>query len=237
MPDFSYPADPSAGGVVAYWNGRWTGFGGTSVAAPTNAGLFVDTNQGCFSQLGRVGPALYAAQQANGGTFTDITQGNNDFTDTNLGQFAAATGFDAASGLGTPVDPNLTLALQGAQGCPSVAAVSPNTGPVSGGGAITIIGGGFANASSVTFGSAGPGRIVAESATSITVVPPNATFAQCVDVTVGNSQGIVGPVHGRPLRIRRQPQLRRGLPVRGLRRGCLHLRRRRLLRQRGGRTF
>ena len=155
MPDFSYPADPSAGGVAAYWDGHWTAFGGTSVAAPTNAGLFVDTNQGCFSQLGRVGPALYAAQQANGGSFTDITQGNNDFTDTNLGHFAAATGFDAASGLGTPVDQNLSLALQGADGCPSVAAVSPNTGPVSGGGAITIDGGGFGNATSVTFGAVG----------------------------------------------------------------------------------
>ena len=176
--------------MAAYWSGRWTGFGGTSVAAPTNAGLFVDTNQGCFSQLGRVGPALYAAQQANGNTFTDITLGNNDFTNTNPGHFAAGTGFDAASGLGTPVDPNLTLALQGADGCPSVAAVSPDTGPIIGAGAITIIGGGFANASSVTFGAAGPGRIVAQSATSITVVPPNAPSAQCVDVTVGNSQGI-----------------------------------------------
>ncbi|HEX4127855.1 MAG TPA: IPT/TIG domain-containing protein, partial [Acidimicrobiales bacterium] len=190
VPDFSYPSDPTAGGVVAYWNGRWTGFGGTSVAAPTNAGLFVDTNQGCFSPLGQVGPSLYAAQQANAGTFTDITQGNNDFTGTNLGQFAAAPGFDAASGLGTPVDPTLALALQGADGCPSVAAVSPNTGPVSGAGAITIFGGGFGSVTSVTFGSAGAGRIVAQSATSITVVPPNAASAQCVDVTVGNAQGI-----------------------------------------------
>ena len=190
VPDFSYPADPSAGGVAAYWDGHWTGFGGTSVAAPTNAGLFVDTNQGCYSPLGRVGPALYAAQQANGDSFTDITQGNNDFTDTNLGRFAATTGFDPASGLGTPVDQNLALALQGADGCPSVAAVSPDTGPVSGGGAITIDGGGFGNATSVTFGSVGGGRIVAQTATSITVVPPNASAAQCVDVTVGNSQGI-----------------------------------------------
>ena len=52
VPDFSYPSDPSAGGVAAYWNGHWTGFGGTSVAAPTNAGLFVDTNQGCFRDAG-----------------------------------------------------------------------------------------------------------------------------------------------------------------------------------------
>ncbi len=64
VPDLSYPADPSAGSVAAYWEGHWTSFGGTSVAAPTNAGLFVDTNQGCYSQLGRVGPALYAARQA-----------------------------------------------------------------------------------------------------------------------------------------------------------------------------
>ena len=189
VPDISYPADPTAGGVVAYWSGRWTAFGGTSVAAPTNAGLFVDTNQGCFSQLGRVGPSLYAAQQANSGTFTDVTQGDNDFTGTNSGLFAAAPGFDAASGLGTPVDPSLALALQGADGCPSVAAVSPNTGPVSGAGAITITGGGFGNVTAVTFGAVGSGSIVAQSATSITVVPPNAASAQCVDITVSNSLG------------------------------------------------
>jgi Pro-kumamolisin, activation domain/IPT/TIG domain len=190
VPDFSYPSDPSAGGVAAYWNGHWTAFGGTSVAAPANAGLFVDTNQGCFSPLGRVGPALYAAQQANNGTFTDVTQGNNDFTDTNGGQFAAGPGFDAASGLGTPVDQNLAIALQGADGCPSVAAVSPDTGPVKGAGAITIFGGGFADATSVSFGAVGSGRIVAQTATRITVVPPDAPGPECVDVTVGNSQGI-----------------------------------------------
>jgi hypothetical protein len=189
VPDFSYPSDPSDGGVVDYWNSSWGGVGGTSVAAPTNAGLFVDTNQGCDSPLGRVGPALYAAQQANGDTFTDITQGDNDFTNSNAGRFAATTGFDAASGLGTPVDQNLAVALQGGDGCPSVAAVSPDTGPVTSGGAVTIQGGGFGNATSVSFGSVGGGRIVAQTATSITVVPPNASYAQCVDVTVTNSQG------------------------------------------------
>ena len=190
VPDIAYPSDPSAGGVAAFFDGRWTAFGGTSVAAPANAGLFADTNQGCFSPLGRVGPALYAAQQASGGNFTDITSGNNDFTNTNLGRFTAAPGFDAASGLGTPVDQNLAIALQGADGCPSVAAVTPDTGPVSGAGAITIEGGGFANATSVTFGSAGAGRIVSQTATTITVVPPDVPAPVCVDVTVGNSQGI-----------------------------------------------
>ena len=67
VPDISYPSNPSAGGVAAYFSGRWTGFGGTSVAAPSNAGLFADTNQGCFSPLGRVGPALYGAELSSSG--------------------------------------------------------------------------------------------------------------------------------------------------------------------------
>jgi hypothetical protein len=190
VPDFSYPSDPAAGSVVDYWDGSWGGAGGTSVAAPANAGLFVDTNQGCFSALGRVGPALYSAQQASSGNFTDVTSGDNDFTDTNLGHFPAGPGFDAASGLGTPIDQNLAIALQGADGCPSVAAVSPNTGPLANPGAITVFGGGMANATSVTFGSEGNGQIISRSATSLTVVPPSASTPSCVDLTVGNSQGI-----------------------------------------------
>ena len=89
VPDFSYPSDPAAGSVAAFYAGSWSAFGGTSVAAPTNAGLFADTNQGCSRPLGRVGPALYAAQQANAATFTDITAGNDDLTDTNSGLFPA----------------------------------------------------------------------------------------------------------------------------------------------------
>jgi hypothetical protein len=171
-----------------YFAGRWGGVGGTSVASPTNAGLFADTNQGCFGSLGMVAPNLYA--NGIGSNFTDITTGNNDFTDSHPGMYTASVGFDAATGLGTPIDQNLAIALQGADGCPSVASVGPNTGPVSGGGAITITGGGFANATSVTFGSVGAGQIVSESENSITVVPPNAAGPVCVDVTVANSQGI-----------------------------------------------
>ena len=185
VPDIVYPSDPSDGGVVSYFDGNWTAFGGTSVAAPTNAGLFADTDQGCYAPLGRVGPALYAA--AGSTNYTAITSGNNDFTDNNMGDFPAGTG---ASGLGSPVDQNLAIALQGADGCPSVGSVSPNTGPASGGGAITVSGGGFANASSVTFGSAGNGQIVSETESSLTVIPPNAAGPLCVNVVVQNSQGI-----------------------------------------------
>ena len=88
--------------MAAYWHGHWTGFGGTSVAAPANAGFFADTNQGCFSPLGRVGPALYSADQANSDTFTDITQGNNDFTDNHGGPSPPPPATTPASGLGSP---------------------------------------------------------------------------------------------------------------------------------------
>jgi hypothetical protein len=191
VPDISYPADPQQSSVVVYFDGFWGGVGGTSVASPTNAGLFADTNQGCFGSLGMVAPNLYA--NGNGANFTDIpavTGGNNDFTDTNSGKYATLAGFDAATGWGTPIDQNLAIALQGANGCPSVASVSPFTGPVSGGGAITITGGGFANATSVTFGSVGAGQIISQTEYSITVIPPNAAAPICVDVTVANSQGI-----------------------------------------------
>ncbi len=188
VPDLSYPSDPQNSSVVVYFAGSWGGVGGTSVASPTNAGLFADTDQGCYRSLGMVGPNLYA--NGNSANFTDIQSKNNDFTDTNGGDYSAVAGYDPATGLGTAIDQNLAIALQGAFGCPSVASVSPFTGPVSGGGAITIYGGGFANATSVTFGSVGAGQIVAESENSITVIPPNASMPLCVDVTVANSQGI-----------------------------------------------
>ncbi len=190
VPDISYPSDPQNGGVVAFYSGGWTAFGGTSAAAPTNAGLFADTNQGCFNRLGFVLPALYGVGGSGNTNYTDITSGNNDFTDSNGGQFAAGVGYDAASGLGSPVDQNLAISLQGGDGCPSVAALSPNTGPLSGSGAITIFGGGFADATSVTFGSLGPGRIVSQSENTISVIPPDSPGAMCVNVSVANPLGV-----------------------------------------------
>jgi hypothetical protein len=187
VPDLSGPADPNHG-VVAYFAGfgGWTVFGGTSAVAPSDAGLFADTNQGCNSSLGRVGPALYAASSS----FTDVTGlSNNDFTGTNSGLFGVKAGYDAATGLGTPIDQNLAIALQGGSGCPSVSGVNPRSGPQSNGPAITVTGGGLASATTVNFGPAGPGNILTRTATSLTVVPPPSTTASCVDITVSNPQG------------------------------------------------
>ena len=216
VPDIAYPSDPTAGSVVAYFDGGWTGFGGTSVGAPSNAGLFADTNQGCFAQLGMANPALYAA--AGGANYTDITAGNNDFTDTNGGQYPARSGYDQASGLGTPVDPNLAIALQGGDGCPSVAAVSPNTGPVVGSGPITVYGGGFADASSVTFGAVGAGPDPRAVRDEHHGGPAQRAGAAVRRRHRQQPTGRLGRVAGRRVRLRRRPELRPGLPLRGLRR-------------------
>ena len=227
-------ADPSAGSVVVLLRDGRPGaaFGGTSVAAPTNAGLFADTNQGCFGPLGLVGPDALR-QRRTASNFTDITSGNNDFTDTNGGAASpAAPGFDPASGLGTPVDQNLAIALQGADGCPSVASVSPDH---------------RArqrrrrhhdhrrrlrqrHVGHVRVGRRRPDRRRSPRPPSPSSrrTPPSPI---CVDVTVANSQGISAHVGRRPLRLRRRPQLRPGLPLRRLRRRRLRLRRRQLLRQ------
>jgi hypothetical protein len=122
VPDVSADADPATGYVI-YWNGSgagageagWQSIGGTSAAAPVWAALMAlaDGSQACAGNgVGFADPALYrAAGSAYSTDFNDITVGNNDFTGTNSGQFAARRGYDLASGLGTPEAASLIPAL------------------------------------------------------------------------------------------------------------------------------
>ncbi|MFZ0042013.1 MAG: protease pro-enzyme activation domain-containing protein [Solirubrobacteraceae bacterium] len=123
VPDVAADADPSTGYLV-YWNGSgsetgqpsgWQGFGGTSAGTPVWGALFAlaDASKACQGlPVGYANPALYrAAGSAYAGDFNDITSGNNDFTGTNGGRFAATPGYDEASGLGTPNAASLAPAL------------------------------------------------------------------------------------------------------------------------------
>ncbi|MBV9466977.1 MAG: S8/S53 family peptidase [Solirubrobacterales bacterium] len=115
VPEVSADADPSTGYLI-YWNGAgsagfgqptgWQGIGGTSGAAPVWAALIALANASrpCGgSAIGFADPALYrAAAGAYGNDFNDVASGNNDFTQTNGGKYAAGPGYDMASGLGTP---------------------------------------------------------------------------------------------------------------------------------------
>lgn len=79
-------------------------------------------------------------------------------------------------------------------GVPTIASVSPNTGPAAGGQSVTITGTNLANATSVTFGGVAA-AIGASSATSIAVTtPPHAAGA--VDVVVTTAGGSVTSTNG-----------------------------------------
>jgi hypothetical protein len=114
VPDVAADADPNTGYQI-YWNGSgtvigqpagWQGIGGTSGAAPVWAALLAlaDSAPGCAdSPLGFASAPLYrAADAAYTADFHDVVTGDNDFADTNGGQFLAGAGYDLASGLGSP---------------------------------------------------------------------------------------------------------------------------------------
>jgi hypothetical protein len=114
LPDVSAASDEFTGAITIFSAqfGGWTTIGGTSSAAPMWAGMLADvnasptckSNPATASGVGFVSPLLYsvaANPTAYKASFNDITQGNNDaFGDANL--FQSGTGYDMASGLGTP---------------------------------------------------------------------------------------------------------------------------------------
>ena len=90
VPDISADADPQTGYKVLV-DGTSAVYGGTSAVAPLWAGLIARINALAGRSVGFVNPALYGQPSA----LRDITQGNN-------GGFAAAAGWDACTGLGSP---------------------------------------------------------------------------------------------------------------------------------------
>jgi hypothetical protein len=113
VPDVSAVADEFTSGITIYIAPfGWTTIGGTSSAAPMWAGMLADVNESPTCQannatkngVGFVNPLLYAVASnptAYAASFNDVKTGNNDpYGDSNL--FQATTGYDMASGLGTP---------------------------------------------------------------------------------------------------------------------------------------
>lgn len=91
VPDVSADADPATGYVV-HIDGADTVVGGTSAVAPLWAALIARINAARGKPVGFVNASLYAQP----GAFNDVTSGNN-------GDYSAAPGWDACTGLGTPV--------------------------------------------------------------------------------------------------------------------------------------
>ena len=174
LPDVSAQADEYTGSVTVYSaeyagvysaNG-WTTTGGTSSSAPIWAAMLADVNASptCTQSpqtaggVGFANPLFYAVASdpsQYAASFHDITTGNNDIYDLRNGQvFPATTGFDLATGLGSPeltgADGTAGLAyyLCAAAGAgtgsrPTVTGLSPASGSTAGGEMVTITGSGF----------------------------------------------------------------------------------------------
>lgn len=93
VPDVAGDADPATGYTVRV-DGQTSVIGGTSAVAPLLAGLIALSNAQNKKSAGFLQPVLYAAKAKS--AFRDITSGSN-------GAFSAATGWDACTGLGSPI--------------------------------------------------------------------------------------------------------------------------------------
>jgi kumamolisin len=115
VPDVAGDADPETGYIIRV-DGKTMVIGGTSAVAPLWAGLIAVANQQNGKPAGFIQPAIYAAK--NKSAFRDIVQGNN-------GSFHAGPGWDACTGLGSPIAPRVITAIKpGASGAPLKMAAS-----------------------------------------------------------------------------------------------------------------
>ncbi len=103
VPDVSALAGPYP--FLFYIDGGWEDWGGTSFATPLWAALIALSNAStaCDGEtVGFANPTLYSIAGSDPRAFNDITSGNNDITGANGGLYPALTGYDMATGLGSP---------------------------------------------------------------------------------------------------------------------------------------
>lgn len=111
VPDVAGDADPSTGYVVRV-DGQSMVIGGTSAVAPLWAGLIALNNAQNKKTAGFIQPTIYAAKGKT--AFRDITQGNN-------GAYSAGPGWDACTGLGSPIGTKVIALLGGSAASKKVA--------------------------------------------------------------------------------------------------------------------
>jgi hypothetical protein len=183
VPDVAASADPNLGDAV-FFGGVWIAIGGTSVAAPLWSAAVAVTNQGCSVPAGRLNGALYSSGAA--ASVNDIILGTNSLFQGI--QYSARSGYDLASGWGSPrAVALLGLLSESPAGCPTVTGLSTPSGPAVGGTTVTVTGSGFGTVTPVVhFGSA-TAQVTASTPTSVTVVTPNVTFGGSAGVTVSTT--------------------------------------------------
>jgi kumamolisin len=99
IPDIAGNSDPASGYQFYYGvNNIDTRVGGTSAAAPLFAGMIARINSITRRRSGFLNPLIYSNTQA----FRDVTEGNNSCPFTVPG-YQATTGWDACTGVGSPI--------------------------------------------------------------------------------------------------------------------------------------
>jgi subtilase family serine protease len=214
VPDVSADADPESGYVIRY-KGHWSVIGGTSAATPLWAGIaaLIDASPFCKAYAshdpGVLPWGLYALAasdhhyiySSSPEAFNDVTQGNNAYTPAGYfgDLYPATTGYDMATGLGTP----LVSGLAGGQVSMfypglaalvcnhfatqdttiSVTGISPSAGPQKGGQKVTVTGTGFMPVAGADYAYVGSAAVKAScsSTTKCTFVTPSGSLGT-VDV-------------------------------------------------------
>jgi kumamolisin len=105
VPDVAGDADPVSGYDV-YVDGQAQVIGGTSAVAPLWAGLICCLNQMLGNRIGEFNTLAYGQVTTAGGGFRDITSGSN-------GAYSARVGWDACTGLGSPIGSKIQTILAG----------------------------------------------------------------------------------------------------------------------------
>jgi subtilase family serine protease len=103
VPDVAYNAAINGGFLVAV-GGHIGIFGGTSAGAPQWAGIVALINQ---ARGGKPALSFPGALYGHPGDFHDIAVGNNTLAGSPVAGFSAGSGYDLATGLGTPNVANL----------------------------------------------------------------------------------------------------------------------------------
>jgi hypothetical protein len=217
VPDVSAQADEYTGAITVYSRSfessstpdGWTTIGGTSSAAPLWAAMLalVNASPTCAGNVatrdgvGFASPLLYEVASdaaAYHASFTDVTAGNNDVYGLDDGQvFPATTGYDLASGLGSPqlTAPGGQAGLAfymcsygGAANRPVVTKLTPQVLPAAGG-TVQISGSGFGSAGGADVAAiqVGSWRIPADSFTVKSGTLITATFPPAADTVPADS--------------------------------------------------
>ena len=227
VPDVSAQADEFTGAITIYSSSfgpgplGWITIGGTSSAAPLWAAMLalINASAACGGQgVGFATPLLYAVASnptSYAASFRDITVGNNDIYGLDNGLvFPAKTGFDLATGLGTPqltapgggagLAANLCSAAQSSSR-PRITSLVPAILSTDGG-TVVIHGANFGAAAPAVHVGTATAHVAAHSTTQLTVtmppaidtVPPGSPAPQDgagpAEVTVTSADGLSSPI-------------------------------------------